>query len=851
MPRTVPPEKIPDAARHALEYIDPDGFAGYDEWQVTFRHGFDCLKDAPNGERDLLAWSAQGTKFQPNELDTRREGYKNTGKDPDAALGALFNIASKNPSYVPYGRDGAEGGAPKGRRRAPKAVKPSDWEPSHKIDMDGVPDAELPAPTDLDPAEQMRRQLKAMFGTGDLVMVTTEGAPTKPGHWRPVAPSADLTGDAPRSGAATLAEQLDRAGEYANAGTACGGYVVVNPLDGLVDLDADGKPNSGCTAAHADAYRNLLVECDPDEPGWGAMDADAKVTELRRQARALLTINLPIAAMTYSGGKSVHAVVRVDAKDEEEFKNRARFVYGVLKDNGFATLDPNCKGATRWTRLAGATRGDMPQTLIGTDMGAADFGEWCRWLEAHSLTPVSGDIEGVPTSCDIPWRDRGEDRGRFRHYDMASFLIEAEHFRFIEGTPSYWDAEKGRYRTGMDALTAHMVKLDKRVTAAQRREVVGFLTALGKPGGDLWEERGDARHIAFLNGVVDWRTGELMENRPDLNVPAVVPHDFDPDAECPELDEAITSWACGDPDVERAIVETAALCLYTGDAVTQAVLLTNKDGNNGKSTFMRLLEKMVGIENTASLHLEDIGARFSTCRLDGVLANLGDDVAPSRAMRNPTDVFKSAVSHELISAEEKGQPVYSFRPFCNFVFSCNGMPNLEDRTGGMRRRWAVVPFNNRFEDGVDYGFDLAAVTSDRACRRLICRAVEALPDLVRRGAVTMTDDGRQVLALMMAPHENALIDWFVDGFAGPAKFDHIEVAELYGEFCRWFRESNEPGELLSRAAFPRAMRKTFDLTITTTVPHQGPKADTGRKARCFKNGPHTLLRMEELKNVYG
>lgn len=377
----MPPEEIPDAARYLLEYIDPDALGDYGAWEPVLHSIADCGLSKEEAE----AWCMRGSGYERGEVSKRWGGYQDGRGDPDWALSGLFRRAMDHPAYVPYGR--GDGTGRPSERTHEREVEPMGGKAPRRAAAFPIvrprAAADLPAPPDLDPAGQARAYLSAVFRDGDLAMVTTEGAEEGPGRWRPVAPRPDLTGDAPRSGAATLAEHLDRAGGYAAAGSACGGYVVVNPLDGLVDLDGDGRPNTGCGRAHVAAYRNVLVECDPDKAEWGAMDGDAKRAEIGRQARALLTMNLPIAAMTYSGGKSVHAVVRVDAKNAEEYAERVEFLYGTLKANGFATLDENCTNETRWTRLAGATRDGVPQTLMGTDMGAADFGEWRRWLEEH------------------------------------------------------------------------------------------------------------------------------------------------------------------------------------------------------------------------------------------------------------------------------------------------------------------------------------------------------------------------------------------------------------------------------------------------------------------------------------
>ena len=78
---------------------------------------------------------------------------------------------------------------------------------------------------------------------------------------------------------------------------AAGAWVRFNPLDG------QGVRNDNVTE-----YRFALVESD--------------TADLATQNAILRELELPIAALVYSGGKSLHAIVRVDAADYNEYRKR-------------------------------------------------------------------------------------------------------------------------------------------------------------------------------------------------------------------------------------------------------------------------------------------------------------------------------------------------------------------------------------------------------------------------------------------------------------------------------------------------------------------------------------------------
>ncbi len=100
-----------------------------------------------------------------------------------------------------------------------------------------------------------------------------------------------------------------------------------------------GKGGSVCDS-DVTAFRFALLEWD-----------DALPLEL--QLPLLAKLPLPIAAIITSGGKSVHAWVRVDAKDMEDYKADVPRLIDLLTPLG---IDGKNKNPGRYSRLPGAQR---------------------------------------------------------------------------------------------------------------------------------------------------------------------------------------------------------------------------------------------------------------------------------------------------------------------------------------------------------------------------------------------------------------------------------------------------------------------------------------------------------------
>jgi hypothetical protein len=108
-----------------------------------------------------------------------------------------------------------------------------------------------------------------------------------------------------------------------------GAWLRMNPLDGR-----------GVADANVTAFRFALIECD--------------VIPFDLQLPLLARLPLPIAAIVSSGGRSLHAWVRIDATDYEDFRHDVSRLLGMLADFG---VDSANKNPSRMSRLPGVVRG--------------------------------------------------------------------------------------------------------------------------------------------------------------------------------------------------------------------------------------------------------------------------------------------------------------------------------------------------------------------------------------------------------------------------------------------------------------------------------------------------------------
>jgi hypothetical protein len=137
-------------------------------------------------------------------------------------------------------------------------------------------------------------------------------------------------------------EWLTAAKQHAMPFSDAGAWIRMNPVDG-----------GGVSDSNVTACRFALLENDK--------------LPIPLQLSMLARLPLPINALVLSGGKSVHAWLRVDARSGEQYRERLKTqVFGCLARFGF---DPANSNPSRLARLPGVQRrigaaGDGEQKLI-------------------------------------------------------------------------------------------------------------------------------------------------------------------------------------------------------------------------------------------------------------------------------------------------------------------------------------------------------------------------------------------------------------------------------------------------------------------------------------------------------
>lgn len=320
-----------------LDYVDP-AMLSYQEWVDVGM----ALKQEGYTASDWDAWSQQDSgRYHPGETWKKWETFNGTG---NPVTGATITQMAKEHGWTP-GVNSHE----------------LDWNDTidkddlRIIDNNWLEGREIEPPKDWDPAKEITTYLSTLFDSTDYVGYVMQSYYNEENkRYLPKKGNYDRT-------AGELIQLLNQVkdgdigsvlGDYSKEG---GAWIRFNPLDGK------GIKNDDVTE-----YKYALVESDS--------------VDLEHQNAILHELELPIACLVYSGHKSIHAIVKIEADDYDEYRKRVDYLYDVCKRNGFS-IDIQNRNPSRLSRMPGIVRGDTKQFLMATNIGKTNWAEWHEWIE--------------------------------------------------------------------------------------------------------------------------------------------------------------------------------------------------------------------------------------------------------------------------------------------------------------------------------------------------------------------------------------------------------------------------------------------------------------------------------------
>jgi P4 family phage/plasmid primase-like protien len=290
-----------------------------------------------------------------------------------------------------------------------------------------------------------------------------------------------------------------------------------------------------------------------------------------------------------------------------------------------------------------------------------------------------------------------------------------------------------------------------------------------------------------LNGTVDLRTGGLMPPRREDYITRAIPVEYDPHARCPQWERFLFQIMGGKKHLVEFLQRVAGYCL-TGDTSEQCMFILHGSGANGKSTFLNVLQNVLGCyakaaESQVFIEKKNDDATFyALASLWGARMVTSIETGEGRKLDEP--LIKQATGGDIITCRRMREDFWQYMPEFKLFFATNHRPIIKGTDNGIWRRIRLVPFE-------------VVVPDSEQDKQLTSKLLKEVPGILawgvrgcidwRRGGLREPDD--VLIATREYRDEQDTLGAFLDECCLIGPEYHDTTQNLYHTYTRWAKDN--------------------------------------------------------------
>jgi len=312
----------------------------------------------------------------------------------------------------------------------------------------------------------------------------------------------------------------------------------------------------------------------------------------------------------------------------------------------------------------------------------SDDGNALLYVEQHGgVVRYASDTERWHTWDGTRW----EPNARTRALDLARLTARSLMDVALE-VPDQ-DARIRAMRHAMSSLSRGRIEAMHQLARSDQRIAI----KTGQFDTDPW----------LLNtptGTLDLRSGTMREHRRGDYMTKLTGVGYDPAAEAPYWRWWVRHMMLDRDDLAEFLQRAIGYAL-TGDTREQVFFLLHGTGANGKTTFLNVLEAVLGDyawhAEPELLTPKDGGHPTGQADLHGRRFVVASETREGRRLDERT--VKQLTGQDTVTARKLYQDFFTFRPTHKIFFATNHRPVITDDSHAMWRRVLLIPWERRIE----------------------------------------------------------------------------------------------------------------------------------------------------------
>lgn len=318
------------------------------------------------------------------------------------------------------------------------------------------------------------------------------------------------------------------------------------------------------------------------------------------------------------------------------------------------------------------------------------------------------------------------------------------------------------------------------------------------------------RHKGHINtpaGVIELKTGRIIEHSPEHYFSKLTNAEYDLHAECPLWLKFLEDIFAGDKDLIRYVQKAVGYSL-SGSTAEQCMFFLLGSGRNGKSTFIEVIRDIFG-DYASNIQPESIMVRRSggsainsdIARLKG--ARLVTCSEPNEGARLNEGLIKQLTGGDPVTARKLYGEEFEFQPEFKLWVSTNHKPIIRGTDIGVWRRIHLIPFN-------------VQIPESKVDRQLKYKLEGELTGIFRwavDGCLLYRKEGLRMPKIMQDSvkeyhREMDVLSAFIEDCCTEGKGLSVQSSQLYAAYLKWAEQGKE--YTMSATKFSMEIAKRYE-----------------------------------------
>ena len=378
-----------------------------------------------------------------------------------------------------------------------------------------------------------------------------------------------------------------------------------------------------------------------------------------------------------------------------------------------------------------------------------------------------------------------EDTGEiFTRIGQAKTFIKKQPIYYApSGLWWFWNFDRYCYELKDETDLLNGIREEMKIDTVNSKDRAEILHALKQIGREQCPKDKPKGWIQFQDILVNPKTLDRIKASPKYFLTNPIPHKLGFSEETPELDKLLRQWV-----VKEGVQDESYVCgLYeyiayalTDDLFMQRILALTGAGSNGKGTFLKVIQKLVGKESCIDVNIRKLSINnFATSSLYKKLVAFIGEVSYGD-LKN-TNILKKLSGEDALEYEFKGKNSFTDEITTTFFIASNALPRTPDRSLGFYRRWFITDFPNVFE----IASDVISIIEEEEYENLCLKCVNTLKRLyeVRK----FTNEGNYDEREKKYEERSNPLPVFIEENCEEVLGEAIRLQELTNHFNIWLK----------------------------------------------------------------